>query len=93
MFSESLINFTIARVRAIPERMARFGSADGGGVVSAGSNVWALLRRLVRRSSDRAAPPATTTQPLVWSCLYGDLLGKIVDVNIVQGIYWWSLFI
>lgn len=92
---ESLINFTIARVRAIPEHMARFGSAGDGTISSSNSTFWTTVCNRLRWSPARAFAGAPAVQPLVWSCLCGDLLGKIVDVNIVQDFrdvpeYFWN---
>ncbi|KAL8434057.1 hypothetical protein Efla_001529 [Eimeria flavescens] len=92
---ESLINFTIARVRAIPEHMARFGLADEEAPPSSSSAVWASLRQELRRPPVGTFSTAAIVQPLAWSRLCGDLLGKIVDVNIVQDFrdvpeYFWN---
>ncbi|XP_026192354.1 uncharacterized protein LOC34621212 [Cyclospora cayetanensis] len=92
---ESLINFTIARVRAIPERMARFGSAEEEEQPATALAVWTLVRRCFRMTSSRTLPSPALMQPLAWSCLCGDLLGKVVDVNIVQDFrdvpeYFWN---
>ncbi|KAL8271459.1 hypothetical protein Esti_004660 [Eimeria stiedai] len=92
---ESLINFTIARVRAIPERMARFGLADEVPSPPPSSSIWGVVRCHLRGAPSHSFAASSLVQPLAWSRLCGDLLGKIVDVNIVQDFrdvpeYFWN---
>ena len=83
---ESLINFTIARVRTIPERKALYGSAEGVVERASSSSFVYYFNKLICLSSSRVFSTAAIIKPPAWSRLCGDLLGKIVDVNIVQGV-------